>query len=68
MPNIKYRVYRLSARAVMGYAQRVGEWFSFSLNKSAAEQCKINAPHEQEDNALFYQIMETLHGGDFKLN
>ena len=65
MQKIKYRIYRLSARAVMGYGQRDGDWFSFSLNKSATEQCKINAPHEQEDNALFYQIMDKLHGGKF---
>ena len=65
MQKIKYRIYRLYARAVMGYGQRDGDWFSFSLNKSATEQCKINAPHEQEDNALFYQIMDELHGGDF---
>ena len=65
MQKIKYRIYRLSARAVMGYGQRDGDWFSFSLNKSATEQCKINAPHEQEDNALFYQIMDELHGGKF---
>lgn len=63
MQKIKYRIYRLSARAVMGYGQRDGDWFSFSLNKSATEQCKINTPHEQEDNALFYQIMDELHGG-----
>ena len=65
MQKIKYRIYRLSARAVMGYGQRDGDWFSFSLNKSATEQCKINMPHEQEDNALFYQIMAELHGGKF---
>ena len=67
MQKIKYRIYRLSARAVMGYGQRDGDWFSFSLNKSATEQCKINALHEQEDNALFYQIMDELHGGKFSV-
>lgn len=65
MPRVKYRIYRLSARAVMGYAEKNGDWFSFCLNKTATEQCKINAPHEQEDNALFYQIMDELYGGKF---
>ena len=67
MQKIKYRIYRVSARAVMGYGQRDGDWFSFSLNKSATEQCKINASHEQEDNALFYQITDELHGGKFSV-
>ncbi len=49
----------------MGYAEKNGDWFSFCLNKTATEQCKINAPHEQEDNALFYQIMDELYGGKF---
>ncbi len=65
MQNMKYRIYRLSARAVMGYGERDGDWFSFSLNKTATEQCKLGALHEQEDNALFYQIMDELHGGKF---
>lgn len=65
MPRVKYRIYRLSARAVMGYAEKNGDWFSFCLNKTATERCKINAPHEQEDNALFYQIMDELYGGKF---
>lgn len=65
MRKIKYRIYRLSARAVMGYGQRDGDWFSFSLNKSATEQCMLGTLHEQEDNALFYQIMDELHGGKF---
>lgn len=65
MSSIKYRIYRLSARAVMGYGERDGDWFSFTLNKSATEQCKINASHKQEDNALFYQIMDELYGGKF---
>ena len=67
MQKIKYRIYRLSARTVMGYGQQDGDWFSFSLNRSATEHCKINAPHEQEDNALFYQIMDELHGGKFSV-
>ena len=65
MRKIKYRIYRLSARAVMGYGQRDGDWFSFSLNKSATEQCMLGALHEQKDNALFYQIMDELYGGKF---
>ena len=30
------------------------------------EKCKsLSAPHEQDDNALFYQIMCVLHGDAF---
>ncbi len=65
MRKIKYRIYRLSARAVMGYGQQDGDWFFFSLNKSATEQCMLGTLHEQEDNALFYQIMDELHRGNF---
>lgn len=67
MRKIKYRIYRLSARAVMGYGQQDGDWFFFSLNKSATEQCMLGTLHEQEDNALFYQIMDELHGGKFSV-
>lgn len=68
MPNVKYKIYRLSAKAMLGYAESCGgDRYSFSLNKTATELCKINAPHEQEDNALFFQIMDELHGGRYHL-
>ena len=68
MPNVKYRIYRLSAKAMLGYAESCGDdRYSFSLNKTATELCKINAPHEQEDNALFFQIMDELRSGRYRL-
>lgn len=42
MRKIKYRIYRLSARAVISYGQRDGDWFSFSLNKSATETVRCS--------------------------
>lgn len=63
-----YKIYRLSARAVMGYSREISEGlFSFELNHAATENCKISAQTEQEGNALFYQIIDELHGGDFIL-
>ena len=39
MPQNKYRVFELSARAVMSYAtQENGQW-NFSLDRTEAEKC-----------------------------
>ena len=48
MPQNKYRVFELSARAVMSYAtQENGQW-NFALDRAAAEKCKcFSALHEQ---------------------
>ncbi len=68
MNQPKYLIYRLSARAVMGYSRASSDgYFAFELNSTATEKCKINI-QEQEDNALFYQIMDELHGGNFALD
>lgn len=67
----KYRIYRLSARGIMSHAQLTGaitQKYKYKLTKSQTDKCKIYAAvHEQEDNALFYQIMCVLHGEDFKM-
>ena len=66
MPQNKYRVFELSARAVMSYAtQENGQW-NFALDRTATEKCKcFSALHEQDSNALFFQIMCVLQGDDF---
>ncbi|MFR1477405.1 MAG: hypothetical protein ACLSB9_17895 [Hydrogeniiclostridium mannosilyticum] len=58
MDQSKYRIFELSARAVMSYAaQENGQWH-FALDRAATEKCKrVSALHEQDGNALFFQIM-----------
>lgn len=62
----RYRIYELSARAVIGYAKEQTESiYTYHLNRQATEKCFIpRAAHEQEDNALFYQILCVLNGGE----
>lgn len=66
MSQSKYRIYELSARAVMSYAaQENGRWL-FALDHAATEKCKsFSALHEQDSNALFFQIMCVLRGDGF---
>ena len=66
MPLVKYRIYELSARAVLSYSRGQGCAYTFHLSAAETEKCKsLSAPHEQDDNALFYQIMCVLHGDAF---
>ena len=66
MPQQKYRIYELSARAVISHAREVDGVYRFHLNQRATERCKsVSALHEQDDNALFFQTMCALHGGTF---
>lgn len=69
MVRIKYKIYTLSARAVLSYAKEINDGvYSISLNSAATEKCKVySALHEQEDNALFFQTMCVLHGNDFQM-
>lgn len=63
MPLVKYRIYELSARAVISYGREQDGVYTFRLSAAETEKCKsLSAPHEQDDNALFYQIMCVLHG------
>lgn len=63
----KYRIYELSARAVMSYAAEEYGQYMFRLNRTATEKCKIQtASHEQDSNALFFQIMCELHGNEYQ--
>lgn len=66
MPLMKYRIYELSARAVISYGRERDGAYTFRLSAAETEKCKsLSAPHEQDDNALFYQIMCVLHGDAF---
>ena len=57
MPLVKYRIYELSARAVISYGRQQDGTYTFHLSAAETEKCKsLSAPHEQDDNALFYQI------------
>ena len=62
----RYRIYSLSARAILSYAQAEDDRYIFRLSRKATEKCKVyGAAHEQDDNALFYQIMCVLRGDGF---
>ena len=66
MPLVKYRIYELSARAVISYGRQQECAYAFHLSAAETEKCKsLSAPHEQDDNALFYQIMCVLRGDAF---
>ena len=66
MPLVKYRIYELSARAVISYGREQDGAYTFRLSAAETEKCRSrSAPHEQDDNALFYQIMCVLHGDAF---
>ena len=66
MPLVKYRIYELSARAVISYGRQQDGAYIIRLSAAETEKCKsLSAPHEQDDNALFYQIMCVLHGDAF---
>ncbi len=66
MPLVKYRIYELSARAVISYGRQQDGAYTFHLSAAETEKCKsLSAPHEQDDNALFYQTMCVLHGDAF---
>ena len=63
MPLVKYRIYELSARAVISYGRQQEGAYAFRLSAAETEKCKsLSAPHEQDDNALFYQIMCVVRG------
>ena len=66
MPLVKYRIYELSARAVISYGRQQECAYAFQLSAAETEKCKsLSAPHEQDDNALFYQTMCVLRGDAF---
>ena len=67
MPQTKYRIYELSARAVMAYGREQDGVYTFQLDRTATEKCKAaSASHEQDGNALFFQAMCELHGNTYQ--
>ena len=66
MAEIRYRIFELSARAVMSYAVREGGHYRFALDRASTERCRSHAAlHEQDSNALFFQIMCVLNRDSF---
>jgi hypothetical protein len=63
---MKYRIYDLSVRAMLNYSKPDGLFYKTVIDKNALRSCLKHSAHEQDDNALFYQIMCVLHGDDFK--
>ncbi len=64
MLSVKYQIYQLSARSVLGYAREQDGAYTFTLDAAETKKC-VPLTSEQDDNALFYQIMCVLHGDDF---
>ncbi len=63
----RYRIYELSARAVMSYAHEENGIYRYDLNPKAVDQCLVSsASHEQDSNALFFQILSEIHGSRFR--
>lgn len=69
MPQVRYKIYSLSATALMAYAQESAEdVYVFTLNAKATDKCKVPVSlHEQQDCALFFQAMCVLHGDNYQL-
>lgn len=63
----RYRIYELSARAVMTYAREEEGIFKYNLDAAAVDHCLVSsAAHEQDSNALFFQILSHIHGKRFR--
>ena len=63
----RYRVFELSARAVMSYAVEENGIYKYDLDAAAVDHCLVSsATHEQDSNALFFQILSEIHGGRYK--
>ena len=63
----RYRIYELSARAVMSYATEENGIYHYNLDAAAVERCLVSsATHEQDSNALFFQILSEIHGKRFR--
>ena len=63
----RYRIFELSARAVMSYAVEESGIYKYDLDAAAVDHCLMSsATHEQDSNALFFQILSEIHGGRYK--
>lgn len=63
--KLRYQIHSVSAMTLLGYGEHWIDRYRFRLNESETKRCIIRADDEQEDNALFYQIMCVLHDGKF---
>ena len=64
MSTVKYKIYRLSAQAIIGHGkERADGYYQFELNRRETSKCILSGMQEQDDNALFYQIMDELQAG-----
>ena len=64
MSTVKYKIYRLSARAIIGHGKEQSDgYYQFALNRRETSKCILSGMQEQDDNALFYQIMDELQAG-----
>ncbi len=67
MPKTRYKIYLLSARAVISHAVLRDGVHTVSLDAATTGKCKVSgAKHEQDGNALFYQIMCQLWGDRYR--
>ena len=66
--NTKYKIYELSARAIIRNAKMDDDGiYHYYLREEATRKCiAFSAPETQEDCALFYQTMAVLHRGDVR--
>ena len=63
----RYRIYELSARAVMSYATEENGIYKYDLDAAVVDRCLVSsATHEQDSNALFFQILSQIHGRRFR--
>ena len=63
----RYRIYELSARAVMSYATQENGIYKYDLDAAAVDHCLVSsASHEQDSNALFFQMLCQLHGEKYR--
>ena len=63
----KYKIYELSARAIIRNAKKDEDGvYQYHLKEEATRKCiAFSAPETQDDCALFYQTMAVLHNGKF---
>lgn len=68
MARIRYLIRRLSVRAMLSYAQPIGEdQYSFSLTPAQTKEVIMGDGETwQEDNAIFFQAMCILRGEKYK--
>ena len=67
MPQVRYKIYTLSASTLMAYAQEDAEsGYAFTLNAKPTEKCKVlSSLHEKQDCALLFQTMCVMHGNNY---